>query len=83
MCGSQLSWQVCSFVLPHVLLPAAWESDTTVEIIVAIKDHEFVLRIEGRIMPPTKDIHIQIPENCEKTHNAWQREIKIVMGKHV
>ena len=64
LCGIQLSWQVCFFILPHLLFPAAWKYDTTVETIVGMKDHELALRMEDGIMPPpppAKDVHVQIP----------------------
>ena len=63
-------WQTCVgasladkcmyfFVFPHFLYPTAWKSDPTVEMIVATKAYE----MEVRIMPPIKDIHVQIPGN--------------------
>lgn len=73
LCGIQLSWQVCFFILPHFVSPAAWKYDITVETVVGMKDHDLALRMEGHELalrmedgimpppPPAKDVHVQIP----------------------
>lgn len=79
--GASLAGKGAVSSLFHFLFPAAWKFDTTVEIVIVIKDPEFGLEDERQNNALCQRCPRPNAWKLGKGYIMWQREIKVVTGE--